>query len=407
VRDQDMTVNGFAGTTRRPTQAALAAAILPALLLCGCGSSTRGLPYAAPESVGVDGAALRSAADVYRAAVERDDVRGAVLLVARRGHVITHEAVGWRDKEGGLPMQTDTLFRMASNTKPLTATGVLMLAEEGRVTLNAPLGDYLPAYRQGRNASIRVDHLLTHTSGYQIDGNLNHFYPVLQASPEHPDAPRLGIEIDRLAAVGPVTEPGTVYSYSNAGYNMLAALIEARSGLWLEPFFETRIFGPLGMVDSAAWEPSADPQRMATTYQRVAGQWRVTWQPGGLASNWFPSGAAGVVSSSTDYALFCQAFLNGGTYAGVRLLSAESVRLATQPCTRPLYTAAQQAEATRWFYGYGWNVRSDGSYYHGGAHGTWAYIEPAQELIILVFTQSVGGSNPRDEYVARVHAALR
>ena len=144
------------------------------LLTTACSSSQLPtLRYGSAEEAGMDAAELETAVDLFRKAVEADDLQGVVVLVARNGIVVTHEALGWRDIENNLPLEKDTLFRMASNTKPTIATAILMLAEDGKLSVSDPVGRHLPAFADGSNTDITIRHLLTHTGGFRIDSTVD------------------------------------------------------------------------------------------------------------------------------------------------------------------------------------------------------------------------------------------
>jgi CubicO group peptidase (beta-lactamase class C family) len=382
---------------------AAAAVALAGLTACSTAPERPVLHYGTAAEAGLDDTALEEALELYRAAVEEGAPQGVVLLVARHGVVAAHEALGWRDREAGLEMRRDTLFRMASNTKPTVATAVLQLVEQGLVDLHAPAARILPAFEQGESAGITVHQLLTHTSGFRIEPIF--LSPLLEASPEHPDAPTLQLEVDRFAAIGPEVEPGTSYEYSNPGYNTLGAIVEVASGLPLADYLRRHIYEPLGMDDSSNHESVADHDRMAKVYRRRGEEWRVSWAPGDVPDYPFVRASGGMISTAWDYALFCQAWLNGGVHDGARILSEETVALATTPHTADVVERDEE-DGLQNFYGYGWSVRSDGAFAHTGSDGTGAYLYPEDGLFVLVFTQSPGGVGPRADFVDGVRAAV-
>jgi CubicO group peptidase (beta-lactamase class C family) len=341
----------------------------------------QGLPTAAPSSVGMDAGTLAKAADLYREAVKRDDIRGAVLYVARRGKVVLHEAVGFRHQAYRLPMEKDTLFRMASNTKPVIAAAVLLLAEEGKLALSDPASKHLTAFDNDRSRKVTIAQLLTHSSGLRIG-------PIALPFVEG-EAQTLQNAVAKFGAVGPAAAPGD-YSYNNAGYNTLGAIIEVASGQTLEAFLKTRFFVPLGMIDSLNHEDPAKLNRMATVYrgQRGAGgtiAFTQGFTPGDPPDFPFIRASGGLISTASDYARFLEMYRLGGTLEGRRILRAESTRAAIQP-------RAKMSDSSS--YGYGWMVRSDSTYSHTGSDGTMAWIDPGREMIGMVLTQSPGGNNP-------------
>ena len=351
-----------------------------------------GLPPAAPVEVGMSSRLLDAGVELFRDAVSEGDIRGAVLLVARKGKAVVHQPVGWRDHEAGLPMERDTLFRAASNTKPVVATAVLMLAEEGKLSLDDEVRKHLASFDNPRAGSIRIRHLLSHTSGMRIPTIF--LQPLLQP-------PSLRAEVDRFGAVGAEEPPETGFSYNNPGFNTLGALIEAVSGVPLDVFLRERIYRPLGMNDSYNHESAAPNGRMGKVYRHQEGEhWKPSWSPGQPSEYPFVRASGGMITSVADYARFCQMFVYGGELDGVRLLRPESVAAATRP--QPGSDAGARPGMVG--YGFGWFLYADGRYGHGGSDGTWASIDPARETIVLVFTQSPGGRIPREQF-ARVAAA--
>lgn len=368
------------------------------------------LTVGTPADVGMSSAILDGAVQLYRDAVDSGDLVGAVLLVAKDGKVVLHEALGWRHKGRGLPMEKNTMLRMASNTKPPVATGISILVEEGKLGYEDPVREHIPSFDNYRAGFIQIKHLLTHTSGFRI--NSLFLMPYMEPSPEHPDAPTLQLEAARFGEVGAEVLPGTSYSYSNPGYNTLGALIEMASGQPLEEFLDQRIYSPLGMDDSyhheVAEKLDGKLERMgAVHYQRdsTTGEWIPDWEPGDPPQVPFVRASGGMISTAMDYAALCQMYLNGGVYDGVRIISEETVKTMTSP----FFLAGGGAEPDRGVridYGYGWRVDQDGTFSHTGSDGTGAWVDPNHNLIVLVFTQTPRGRNPRGKFVELVRSAI-
>jgi len=343
---------------------------------------------------------LRSGIALFEEAVERDRIKGAVLLVARRGTVVLHEAVGWRNQEAGQPMRRDSLFRLASNTKPVIATAVLMLVQQGKLALADHVRQYLRGWDNPRSEAVRIEHLLSHTSGLRIPSLFLH--PLLEPSSEHPDAPDIVFEAERFGEVGPVYPPGSTYSYSNAGFNTLGAIITVVSGKPLKVYLRDAIYEPLGMADSFNHEPDAPQDRMVRVYRRSVKGWKVVWSPGDPPDVPFARASGGMIASAHDYFLFLQSILDSRT-AGGPLLSRESAMSATR--NHVVGLEPQAGHGSHAMYGYGWVIAADGSFSHGGSDGTWAWVDPAREIVGLVFTQSPGGEIPRRQFRRVVEAA--
>ena len=353
---------------------------------------SRVLEYGTPASVGMDQAKLGEGVDLYRNAVARDDLRGAVLMVARHGKIVMHEALGWKHHGYRLPMEKDTLFRMASNTKPVIASAVLILEQDGKVRIDDLAARYLESFNNWRSRTITIAQLLSHSSGFRIPMI---FYPFDAKD----GMPSLRTAVDRFGKEGPEVEPGTSYSYSNAGFNTLGAIIEVTSGLPLEEFLKNRIYDPLEMADTLNHEDPSKLSRMATVYRgRTNAQGAVVFQQGFTPDDPpdYPMirASGGMISTALDYGKFLQMYLNGGRYGDARILTPESIKKGTGPRVK----VDERSQ-----YGLGWFISSDGIFYHTGSDGTFAWVDPARDLFGMVLTQSPGGKNPTrqfQEYVA-------
>ena len=349
------------------------------------------LSYGSAASAGMDAALLDEAVQLYRDAVERDELKGAVLMVARRGIIVLHEVVGWRHEAYRLPMERDTLFRMASNTKPVIGTAVLILQEEGRLSLDDRAAEYLESFDNDRSRDVTIRQLLSHSSGLRI-GPI--FYPF-----EDENATLVGA-VARFGAEGPAVEPGTSYSYNNAGYNTVGAIIEVASGMPLEDFLRARIYEPLGMTDTLNHEDETKLSRMATVYRGRRQDGRVDFRQGFTPGDPpdFPvvRASGGMISTAPDYARFLQMYLNRGRYADAQILSEDSVVAGTR---------GEIASGSNTRYGLGWQIAADGAYSHAGSDGTMGWVDPSRGIIGMVFTQSPGGINPRREFQDLVNRA--
>lgn len=368
--------------------------LLGLLSQCLCAQTTDaqapGLHFAEPASVGCDAEALARAAKLISDLVDADKLRGAVVMVVRGDAIVLHQASGARDVAGKQAMKKDTLFRMASNTKAVTAAAVLSLVDEGKVGLDDAIARFLPEWSKGDAKKITVRQLLTHSSGLRI-GSL-FLRPLLEKSKQHPDAPNLVLECARFGEVGPEVTPGTSYSYSNPGYNTLAALVEIVSGQGFEAYCKQRFYEPLGMRDTCNHESRADHSRMSVVVRgRALGRWNARWSPGDEPDLPFVRGSGGMISTAPDFAKFCRMILAGGKVGDRRLLSAKSVAAATR-------NQIQQIKGGR--YGFGWTIDAAGAFSHGGSDGTWAWCDPARDLVGMVFTQTQSSSALNEARIA-------
>jgi CubicO group peptidase (beta-lactamase class C family) len=368
--------------------------LLVAVLATSLSGQARTLTVGSPADARMSAAVLDSGVALYRDAVDRGELVGAVLLVARHGTIVLHEAIGSRHRDSGLPMERSTMFRMASNTKPVVATAAAILVERGKLRYDDPVSKYIPSFGTGASSAITVHELLTHTSGLRI--NTLFLTPMLEN-------PTLQLEAARFASIGPKAPVGAEYSYSNPGYNTLGAIIEIASGKLLDQFLDEEIYDKLGMRDTYHHETAevlgAKLARMGAVYYRrdsTTKRWVAGWKPGDRPQVPFVRASGGLISTALDYAVFLQTFLNGGSYGGVHIISPQSVRRMTTSHT----PAGGPA------YGYGWSVDAAGVYSHGGSDGTFGWVDPARGIIGLVLTQTPRGANPRRAFMQLVNRAV-
>lgn len=296
------------------------------------------------------------------------------------------------------------MFRMASNTKPVIATAIAQLVEQDQLAYDHLVREFIPEWDNYRAGFISVSHLLSHSSGLRISSLF--LQPLMEPSRDHPGAPTLQLEAARFGTVGAAVTPGETYSYNNPGYNTLGALVEIASDQLLEDQLRARIYAPLGMADSynhrAGHELDGKLDRMGSVYYRrgASGEWEPGGTPGGPVAYPFARASGGMVSTAWDYAIFCQMFLNGGIYDGVRILEPESVKRMTSP---KIHISGEGDEAS--YYAYGWRV-TDGAYGHGGSDGTNAWVDPERGIIGLVFTQTPRGPNPLGRFRELVNLSI-
>jgi len=355
-------------------------------------------PPASPESQGVAQETIEFLHHRIQEWIEEDRIVGAELLVIKSRRTVMHRAFGWNDREREEEMGVNTLFNIRSMTKPLMGTAVQILIQEGTLTLDDRVADFLPGFREGDAGRITVEQLLAHRSGLPAS---------LALDPENPSQ-TLGELAAAIGSAGPIFDPGTRFWYSDAGANALGALIEAVSGQPLDLFLKSRLFGPLGMRDTGfltqASGTDLPTDRIAALYGGTDGAWERFWEPSEDPFYPFPLGSQSVYATPMDYARFLTLWLDGGGFLGARLLSEESVRRTLAPAslmtqigsTAPYPTAFPNLEV--------WHGQmailyrnADG---HGGAtpkiigyagsDGTFAWVWPEEDLMVLFFTQSRG-----------------
>ena len=361
--------------------------------------------------------------------VDSGTIAGAVTLVARHGVVASLEAVGYQDLESKKPMRTDTIFNIASMTKSLTAVGIMILLEEGRLLLSDPVEKHLPEFRgqmmverrdgykvvatKKPSRPITIRDLLTHTSGMTGDG-----------APRDPSLPRV-LEGKTLAERVQISsqkplefEPGTKYHYSSPGFATLGQIIESVTGQPYEQFVEQYIVRPLGMKDTFFFPPPEKCDRIASGYDLEDGKLRRCQSPlfdlcRKRGNGNYGSSAGGWLSTASDIFAFYQMMLNGGIYKGSRILSRASVEVMTTvhtgdlPASGSLPTPSGPTSRPELGSGLGWRIireplapdalalESIGSYGHGGRSGTIAWVDPKKDLVGVFLIQRHFGSTHR------------
>jgi CubicO group peptidase (beta-lactamase class C family) len=342
--------------------------------------------------------------------VDSGDLSGAVTVVGRRDGVLALDAVGTANIATNAPMAKDTIFRIASMTKPITALGIMILMDEGKLNPDDDVAKHLPEFTGQRllvptadgvqtlrkpARPVKLRDLMTHTSGVAN-------YPV-GVSDVYTKRNRTLAETTLATALQPLTfEPGTKWSYSNPGIDALGRVIEVHSGMSYEAFLQKRVFEPLGMTDTTFYPTKEQRARVAVTYGKdkggklLAGPDTLLAVPEGAKH---PVPAGGLYSTAGDLAKLYQMMLNKGALNGKRIVSEKAVAEMTKVQTGDIKTGFVDGMG----FGFGWAVvreskgvtatLSAGSYGHGGAFGTQAWIDPAQDLFVVLLIQRTGLPN--------------
>ena len=334
------------------------------------------------------------------ALVRDQEISGAVTLVATPDRIVHLEANGLANIANHRPMRPDTIFWIASMTKPTTATAMMMLQEEGKLSVEDLVSKYIPEFAglktvDGKPARITIRHLLTHTSGLAEfqRGQARKVRILAEAIPYY---------IDRPVRY----EPGSKWVYCQSGINTAGRIIEIVSGTSLDRFLEKRLFGPLGMKDTAFYLNDEQASRVAMTYDKKEGKLVPTEEDLLAGRNpthrdRFPAANGGLYSTAPDYARFCQMILNHGELDGRRYLKPDSVEQMTSLQTADLETGFTPGNG----WGLGWcvvrhpqgitSMLSPGSFGHGGAFGTQAWIDPVKKRAYLLMIQrsNIGNSD--------------
>ncbi len=386
-----------------------------ALLLLASTTYGRDLPTARPGAVGMSAERLERIGPAMQRYIDAELVPGTVTAIMRKGKLVHLDVRGSMDVADGQEMQRDTVFRIASMTKPITSVALMMLWEEGHFQLRDPVSRFLPEFADVQVSTtsdasgntgelvplsrpIQIRDMLLHTAGLANNylGNPD-AYRAHMAALERPTD--LEAYIKHLAKLPLNYQPGERWEYSTAT-SVVGRLVEVISGLPLDEFFYQRIFGPLGMQDTHFFLDDSYAERLAAQYRPGDDEKIVEQDPGSAESRWISgpqtlfSGAGGLVSTVDDYLRFQQMMLNGGELDGTRLLGPSTVSLMIDSHTGdlPLWLAGPGMG-----FGLGYGVvvdrgaaatpLSEGAAYWGGAYCTISWFDPAEEIVGVLMTQ--------------------
>ncbi len=368
---------------------------------------------AAVAETGMDAARLKLIRVRMQEFVNQNKTAGTVTLIQRHGEVASLEAVGYQDLESRTPMRADTIFQIMSMTKPVVCVGVMILMEEGRLSLLDPVKKYLPEFewqlmrvtgRDDRSVTlvppprpVNIRDLMTHTSGMSghLPKSLKDLYKTFDTT--------LADAVRAFAEQPLDFAPGTKWQYSNTGIATLGRIIEVVSGEPFEKFIRTRIFEPLGMKDSFFFLPKDRHGRLASLYTYTGGKLVKSKADIFRTGSIYPMPAGGMYSTAADMAAFHQMMLNGGSYHGKRILSPAAVKLMTMVHTGNLRTAFSPGLG----YGLGWSVvreplgmfrlNSMGTFAKGGAFRTYGWVDPGKDLVGILMMQRTNGNGDMAE----------
>ncbi len=393
-----------------------------------------------PEEVGLSSAGVRRISRAMQRYVDEKKTAGMIPVLARRGRVAYAECLGLMDIEANKPMRFDTLFRIASMTKPITSVAVMMLYEEGKLRLEDPVSRFIPEFEDTevfvrmtddgmetteQSPEMMIKHLLTHTSGlsygWDQDSPVEALYREAKIVGGGWKTPP-GEWIKKLARLPLLQQPGSAWRYS-VSIDVLGCLIPVASGMSFDAFLKARVLEPLGMVDTAFYVPKDKIGRLATLYNATDNGLEV-YQKRPMRQfdkpPAFCSGGGGLVSTAPDYMRFAQMLLNGGKLDGVRLLKRETVDFMTRNHLSDALLQLRNAPDLLHGRGFGLGVGvrmavdpsdrlgSVGGYGWGGAFLTHVWIDPQEELIGLIMQQLLdeGDKRPAPEFRRLVYQAL-
>lgn len=393
------------------------------------------LSDATPESAGMSAERLSRIDAMCKASVKNGEVPGIVALVARNGKIVFHQAYGMADNQSNRKMKKDDIFRIASQSKAITSTAVMMLWEEGRFRLDDPVSKFIPEFKNPRvltsfrysdtsysaqpaDKEITIRHLLTHTSGIGygvIDGD-ERFQMIYEKAgiTDLFTTEDITIEesVKKLARLPLHHNPGEKFTYSE-GLDVLGYFIEVVSGMPFDEFLRKRLFDPLGMDDTWFYLPGSKADRLVSVQKKENGKWvryPVTFYdtdyPVKGARRFF-SGGAGLSSTARDYATFLQMYLNGGELNGVRILSRTTVQAIMGNQTGDLF--GDEIE----YYGLAFGVitsegqdaggqGSEGTFSWGGYFNTDYFADPREQTIGVIMKQTRGPVNDDSSWKFRL-----
>ena len=421
---------------RRYVFVVLSAAIFGAALA----AAPPGVPATSKaEDVGMSTERLARIHDAVLKHIDAKDVSGAVSLVARRGKIVHFEAQGFADIDAKKPMMKDSIFRLASMSKPITAVAVMMMIEEGKIRLTDRVSQFIPEFKSmkvavakgttdkpvqmpgfGRGGpppappefdlvaptrEITVRDLLTHTSGLMSGG--------VSGAEQNKLVPRgqsdtLANYIPKLAQTPLDFQPGTLWRYSGLyGFDVLARIVEIASGQPYDQFLQQHLFTPLGMKDTGFAPAPERMARVATVYQRTAdGLLRPAPNSNLLISGTYFSASGGLMSTAEDYLQFAQMLVAGGTLNGKRYLSPKTVELMTSNATGDMVNGQFGRPAKGMGFALGVQVWLDpvaadrrvsaGAFGWEGAYGTHQVMDPAEKIVEIIMMQGANGPLQRD-----------
>jgi CubicO group peptidase (beta-lactamase class C family) len=377
------------------------------------GQDNNSLLLEEPERAGMSSDRINRIKPIMQKYVDENKLPGMITMVARHGKVVHFEKYGLMDVDK--PMQLNTIFRIASMTKPVTSVAIMMLYEEGYFQLNDPVSDYIPEFKDLKVLSsidknglhvvdqikpMTIQDLLIHTSGLTgvgADSPVDSMYNAANLSDGS-----LKDMIQKISKIPLLYQPGTTWNYSRST-EVLGYLIEVLSGKPFNVFLKERIFTPLNMIDTDFYVPKEKLNRVGAVYAPDSLGIQIIMEPDTMVTiPKFFSGNGGLVSTARDYMIFSQMLLNRGEYNGVRLLGSRTIDLMTSnhisneimPCDDffgPLLSGMG--------FGYGFAVLQDntqaniigskGSYWWSGSGNTYFYIDPKEDLIIILMMQFV------------------
>jgi CubicO group peptidase (beta-lactamase class C family) len=364
-------------------------------------------PAASPALLAATVGRTRSIQEGMQTLIDANEIPGVVTLVASRTGITRFLAQGHADVNKRIPMRKDAIFAIASMTKPITGCAVMMLQDEGKLSIEDPVAKFIPELGKlqladGRPAAITLKHLMTHTSGMG------------EATPQESEAARKLEDLIEAFASKPVAfPPGSAWKYCQSGINSLCRVVEVVTGMTFSEFLERRLFSTLGMKNTTFYPTGRQFPRLVKPCRQEADRLtpvtEARFQKEHILRRDRPAlGNGGLYSTAEDYSLFARMMLNGGECKGKRYLSAAAVKQMTSIHTGDLKAGFVPGSA--WGLTVGivrqpqgiTAVYSPGAYGHGGAFGTQAWMDPAKGMALILMIQRVGLKNSDASEMRRV-----
>ena len=372
------------------------------------------LPDARPEALGLSALRLQRASDAFRREVDKGTLPGLTLMVARRGQIGWFDAIGRQAPAASAPMTKDSIFRIYSMTKPIVSVGIMMLLEEGHFILNDPVAKFIPEFAAQKvgvevngqlelvplQRPMTVQDLLRHTSGITYDHTGNSLVQQLYQQSRLRSRKITNAEHAAMVASLPLmAQPGAEWNYSRST-DVLGRIIEVVSGKTLGAFLTERILAPLQMAETAFHTGAENAGRLAEPFATDPWSGEKVQLFDMLERPAMESGGGGLVSTTMDYARFCQMLLNGGTFDGTRLIGRKTLELMASDHLGPHVKVCSPLMPPGHGFGLGFAVRTDkgmapfpgspGQFFWSGMAGTFFWIDPAEDMFAVLMMQGPG-----------------
>jgi CubicO group peptidase (beta-lactamase class C family) len=392
-----------------PIRSSVVALVAVWTVAMGSSALRADITLASPESVGLSSAVLKAYGDTLKSLVTERRLAGVTTLVARHGKVVMYDTYGHQDLDAKRPMAKDTIFRIASMTKPITGVAMMMLWEQGKWSLDDPVAKHIPEFQDlkvtGPSGPVPQAHpmtmreLMSHTAGFDVSAPYDKMNIPDRTKP-------LQAMIDALAKLPLPVQPGTDWRYGPS-VNIQGYVVEKLSGMTLDEFFRTRIFVPLKMKDTGFWVEKTKADRVTKVYTYDDDK-KVVTAPNQNDATVKPvllSGSGGLLSTTEDYYRFAQMLLNGGELEGARLLKATTIELMrTNVLGDGVMVDLYGPKEPGIGFGLDFAIvmdpaaakspRGRNTFYWGGAFGTWFWVDPTNDMIVVGMIQNQNGSNP-------------